>query len=32
MTLYIFSDPHGTAVSQKFVRLESVSTKCALFL
>ena len=27
-----FFDPHGTAVSQKYVRLESVSTKCTLFL
>ena len=31
-TLWLFSDPHGTAVSQKYVRLESVSTKCTLFL
>ena len=31
-TLWLFFDPHGTAVSQKYVRLESVSTKCTLFL
>ena len=30
-TLWLFSDPNGTAVSQKYVRLESVSTKCTLF-
>ena len=31
-TLWLFSDPHGTAVSQKYVRLESISTKYTLFL
>ena len=29
-TLWLFSDPRGTAVSQKYVRLESVSIKCTL--
>ena len=31
-TLWLFSDPHGTAVSQKSVLLESVSSKGILFL
>ena len=31
-TLWLFSDPHGTAVLQKYVQLESVSTKCTLVL
>ena len=31
-TLWLFSDPHGTAVFQKNVHIESVSTKCTLFL
>ena len=30
-TLWLFFDPHGTAVSKKYVRLESVSTKCTFF-
>ena len=31
-TLWLFFDPHGTAVSRKYVLLESVSTKYTLFL
>ena len=30
-TLWVFSGPHETAVSQKFVRHDSVSTNCSLF-
>ena len=29
--LWLFSDPHGTVVSQKLVLRESVSTKCTFF-
>ena len=31
-TLWLFFDPHGTAVSQKLVLCESVSTKCTFFV
>ena len=30
-TLWLFSDPQRTAVSQKYVRRDSLSTKCASF-
>ena len=32
LTLWLFYDQHGTAVSQKPVCLESVLTKCTFFL
>ena len=30
-SLWLFSDPYGTDVSQKYERLESVSLKCTVF-